>query len=353
MSRILLYVADDLAAERIGRELALRGCSIETDDGSGGLAAAETLRPDLILLYVELPKLSGFSICNKLRRHPVLRSVPLFLISSMATEETFVQHRRLKTAADEYFREPLDIEELLNKVREYLDLGQPASHRIESSESGFVVRDVLGDQMVARVSWGELSKATGAEPWPRLEISWVEEGVEQQLSIANWSASGRHLLDELATFVADIESRAPRTIVSGWCRGGDVQWTSVRQWPSRAASPGAPPSYREPGRPVEDGIMAERVFEPPPKGGWLARLLGRSDPEPPAGPREVAVTREWLYVCWRDDSIARLPLSGLWRASRTDDEVTYHFGFRTTFTLPRNKACPVIALLGRFVVDHR
>ena len=45
--------------------------------------------------------MNGFSVCNKLKRDPALKDVPLIIMSSESTEETFEQHRRLRTRAEE------------------------------------------------------------------------------------------------------------------------------------------------------------------------------------------------------------------------------------------------------------
>ena len=64
-------------------------------------------KPAVIVLSVE-PRKVGYAICNKLRRSPSLREVPLLLISVEETLATFEQHKKLKSRADEYLLKPLD-----------------------------------------------------------------------------------------------------------------------------------------------------------------------------------------------------------------------------------------------------
>ena len=76
-------------------------------DGNEGLNMVRSFQPDAIVLCVELSRVSGYSICNKLKKDPALSSIPLVLTSSQATEETFEQHKRLKTRAEGYVRQAL------------------------------------------------------------------------------------------------------------------------------------------------------------------------------------------------------------------------------------------------------
>ncbi|MFZ9886163.1 MAG: response regulator [Myxococcota bacterium] len=60
--------------------------------------------PRLILLNVELPGASGYSLCNRLKRQQDLSQIPIILTSQEATPEAFAEHSRTKTPADAYLR---------------------------------------------------------------------------------------------------------------------------------------------------------------------------------------------------------------------------------------------------------
>ncbi len=92
--------ARDLATALNARSVETRICT----DGQNGLDEARAWRPDAVVLCVELPNLSGYSVCNKLKKDDALRSIPLVLTSAEATPETFEQHRKLKTHADDYLQ---------------------------------------------------------------------------------------------------------------------------------------------------------------------------------------------------------------------------------------------------------
>ena len=92
MPRVMVVESDVAFAEEI--RLALETHAVEVQvvsDGNEALQVAKSAGADLILLRVELPKISGYSICNKLKKSsdPRVKSIPLVVISSEATPEIF------------------------------------------------------------------------------------------------------------------------------------------------------------------------------------------------------------------------------------------------------------------------
>src|SRR3954471_10804207 len=122
--RILLCIEPDSGTvDEIRRELGPYGFRIESiPNGDDAIEWGKSNHPDLIILSVE-PRKVGYAICNKLKRSPTLRDVPLILISSEETLGTFEQHRKLKSRADEYLLKPLEVPDLLAKIDRLVGLG--------------------------------------------------------------------------------------------------------------------------------------------------------------------------------------------------------------------------------------
>lgn len=97
-----------------------------TENGPEAVNVARQAAPDIIFLRAELPLTSGFSVCNRLRRHEDTKKTPLIMYSSNVSEDVFEQHRNLKTHADEYLRLPLEAERLLAAIRPLLSLQEPS-----------------------------------------------------------------------------------------------------------------------------------------------------------------------------------------------------------------------------------
>src|ERR1700734_2630484 len=126
-TKVLVFESDAAFAGELRSELGKLGCSSQiVEDGNTGLQQAAAERPDLILLSIELPRMNGFSVCNKLKKDPALKDVPLIIMSSESSDETFDQHKKLRTRAEDYIHKPIAFGELLQHIRQFVPLG---SHR--------------------------------------------------------------------------------------------------------------------------------------------------------------------------------------------------------------------------------
>ena len=63
---------------------------VEAHDGEAGVAAAIESRPDLILMDIQLPKISGLEATRRLRAEPAMANTPIIAITSFALRNNFV-----------------------------------------------------------------------------------------------------------------------------------------------------------------------------------------------------------------------------------------------------------------------
>lgn len=121
--KILVIESDAPFARELSSAIEARGLEARvTGDGKEGFDLAKVDRPDAIVLCVELPRMSGYSICNKLKKDDELKSIPLVIMSAEATPETFEQHRKLKTRAEDYLIKPFAPAELLQRIAQLVEL---------------------------------------------------------------------------------------------------------------------------------------------------------------------------------------------------------------------------------------
>ena len=114
---VLLIESDPTFARDMSAALESRGFGVRTSsEGKEGVELARALRPDCVVLCVELPGLSGYSWCNRLKKDDALKAIPLVITSSEATPETFEQHRKLKTRAEDYLIKPFLPATLVERV---------------------------------------------------------------------------------------------------------------------------------------------------------------------------------------------------------------------------------------------
>ena len=117
MPRIL--IVDDEPAMVRGLEDNLRYEGYQTvaaGDGRQGLALALSEAPDLILLDVMMPGMSGWDVCRELRRRGV--DVPIIMLTARGEESDRVQG--LELGADDYVSKPFGLRELLARIRAVL-----------------------------------------------------------------------------------------------------------------------------------------------------------------------------------------------------------------------------------------
>jgi len=93
--------------------------------GEEGLALAAAVQPDLVILDLGLPDISGFTVCERLREWS---SVPVIVLSVREGEQDKVH--ALDLGADDYLVKPFGIEELLARIRVALrhSVREPAEH---------------------------------------------------------------------------------------------------------------------------------------------------------------------------------------------------------------------------------
>ena len=89
--------------------------------GSRGLELAGEHRPDLILLDLNLPDLSGEEVLHRLRRDPALREVPVLMLSGDAMPASVERMKQL--GVRDYITKPYVLETLLDTIQEHLDRG--------------------------------------------------------------------------------------------------------------------------------------------------------------------------------------------------------------------------------------
>src|SRR5262245_33247274 len=89
-------------------------------DGLEALEIAQSVRPDLIISDVSMPRLDGIELCRRVRQQPALRLVPLLLVSANHRDSAPAASG-LKAGADDYLESPYDPDRLVAKVARLLE----------------------------------------------------------------------------------------------------------------------------------------------------------------------------------------------------------------------------------------
>lgn len=120
MSKSVL-IADDEPNIVISLEFLLEQAGYQirvAHDGQEALEAVQRQPPDLVLLDVMLPRLSGFDVCQKIRENPAWQHMRIVMLTAKGREVEV--SKGLALGADAYITKPFSTQELLAQVRDLL-----------------------------------------------------------------------------------------------------------------------------------------------------------------------------------------------------------------------------------------
>ncbi len=128
-----ILLVDDEPANLILLEelLHLKGyTTVSALSGDEALSKAGADRPDLILLDIMMPDLDGFDVCDRLRKDPILQTVPVIFLTALDDDTSRL--KGLEMMADDYLTKPFNSRLLLAKVESVLQLSQMRSQAVSS-----------------------------------------------------------------------------------------------------------------------------------------------------------------------------------------------------------------------------
>jgi phosphate regulon transcriptional regulator PhoB len=126
MKRVLLIEDDRDIVELVRYNLEREGFTVAAaTDGATGLAQVRKAPPDILLLDLMLPKISGLDICKEIRRDQSLNRLPILMLTARGEEADRVVG--LEMGADDYVTKPFSPRELGARVKALLRRTEPAS----------------------------------------------------------------------------------------------------------------------------------------------------------------------------------------------------------------------------------
>src|SRR6476620_10833126 len=118
-----ILIADDNQPNRELLEAYLTEVDCEVEhaaDGQDTLAKVKSFHPDLILLDVMMPKLSGFEVCQKLKSDAATRNIMILMVTAL--NEPGDIERAVQASTDDFLSKPVNKTELLKRVENMLKL---------------------------------------------------------------------------------------------------------------------------------------------------------------------------------------------------------------------------------------
>ena len=120
MAKTVLIVEDNELNMKLFRDL-LEAHGYQTSGTSNGFEALDLvrkLRPDLILMDIQLPLLDGYEVTRRIKANPALRTIPVIAVTSYALSDD--EGKARAAGCDAYVSKPYSTRALLAKIREYV-----------------------------------------------------------------------------------------------------------------------------------------------------------------------------------------------------------------------------------------
>ncbi len=109
------YLADE------GYEIVMAG------DGQEALTSVEESHPDLLLLDIMMPKLSGYEVCQRLKQNETTRAIPILMVTAL--NEMGDIEKAVNAGCDDFLTKPVNRLELITRVKSMLRLRQLTNER--------------------------------------------------------------------------------------------------------------------------------------------------------------------------------------------------------------------------------
>jgi len=151
--RILVVEDEQAIVEIVSQALKRHGFDVTTaNDGDTALDMAYSLRPDLIILDIMLPRMDGWEVCRRLKSEAETKNIPIIMLTARREERDVVEG--LELGADDYMKKPFSLAELMARVKALLrrtlgrDLGKVITNgaiQVDLEGETVFLRDLIID----------------------------------------------------------------------------------------------------------------------------------------------------------------------------------------------------------------
>lgn len=119
--KIILFIDDNPVDRAFISKLLTKCdfCVLLAEEGTTGLRMAQEEKPDLILLDILLPGISGVELCKKFKRNPVTLNIPVIFYTSIDTPKHLIDYTSY--GAQDYIQKTMPPEELIASIKSVLE----------------------------------------------------------------------------------------------------------------------------------------------------------------------------------------------------------------------------------------
>jgi len=122
MAKILLVEDNEMNRDMLARRLARRGYEVVTAvDGTEGMAMAQSVEPDLILMDMSLPAVDGWEAARRLKASRETQAIPIIALTAHAMVGD--REKAIEAGCDDYDIKPVEFQRLVDKIDALLNKG--------------------------------------------------------------------------------------------------------------------------------------------------------------------------------------------------------------------------------------
>lgn len=121
MTKTILIVEDNELNLKLFRDLLKANGfnTVETNEGIEAVGLARNAKPDLIIMDIQLPEISGLDITRKIKSDPEMKHIPVIAVTAFAMKDD--EDKILQAGCEAYLSKPIAIDQFLNTVRRFIE----------------------------------------------------------------------------------------------------------------------------------------------------------------------------------------------------------------------------------------
>jgi DNA-binding response OmpR family regulator len=121
--KVLIIDDEEALREALGARLLFMGFQVlEAPNGSVGLDLAKLEKPDIVLLDLMMPTITGYQVWTQFQREPELKSIPILILT--AKPKSTDKFWKLSLPPEDYITKPFEMDYLVKRIREKIKAGK-------------------------------------------------------------------------------------------------------------------------------------------------------------------------------------------------------------------------------------
>ena len=175
-------------------------CIGEAEDGEQALQKVRTDPPDVVVLDVMMPGISGYEVCNRLKRDPATAHIPVLMVTALTDRASRL--KGMEKGANDFITKPVDIHEVALRVRNAV-YSKRLFDQLEEKYTKLKELEEIRDNLVHMIIHDLRQPLTAIMGY--LQLFQIQEGEEADASLIQSAISSVVLAADMTNAVLDIQ----------------------------------------------------------------------------------------------------------------------------------------------------